>query len=87
MTTRAWRDAAWRLLTTGPVPDRLQLVLHPINWGPEDRPREAIFAGVHAELRAGLDAAERDLAEKMSRHSGVLEHEARLRRGGSGETR
>jgi hypothetical protein len=82
---RAWRDAAWRLLATGPVPDRLQLVLHPVNWGPEDRPREAIFAGVHSQLRDQVDAAERDLAEKMSRHSGVIEHEARLRRGRSGD--
>lgn len=77
---RAWRDAAWRLLTTGPVPDRLQLVLHPVNWDLEDRDRGAIFAGLHAELRDRLDEAERDLAEKVSRHSGVLEHEARLRR-------
>ena len=79
---RAWRDAAWRMLATGPLPQRLQLVLHPVNWGPEDRDRIAIFAGVHAELRARLDEAQRDLAEKVARHSGVLEHEARLRRGG-----
>jgi hypothetical protein len=83
---RAWRDSAWRMLTGGPVPDRLQLVLHPLNWGPEDRSREAIFAGIHAGLRARLDQEERDLAEKVSRHSGVLEHEARLRRApGPGE--
>lgn len=83
---RAWRDAAWRMLDTGPLPERLQLVLHPINWGPLDRDRVAIFAGVHAELRARLDDAERDLAREVARHSGVLEHEARLRRGSRDET-
>jgi hypothetical protein len=84
---RAWRDSAWRMLAAGPVPERLQLVLHPLNWGAQDRSRGEIFAGIHAELRARLDEAERDLAEKVSRHSGVLEHEARLRRApGPGET-
>lgn len=77
---RAWRDASWAMLTTGPLPERFQLVLHPINWAEQDRDRAALFAGVHAELRARLDDAERDLAEKMARHSGVLEHEASLGR-------
>jgi hypothetical protein len=81
---RAWRDATWRMLADGPLPPRLQLVLHPINWAPQDRDRAAIFAGVHDELRAHLGEAERDLADKISRHSGVLEHEARLRREGGG---
>jgi hypothetical protein len=44
---RAWRDSAWRMLAAGPVPERLQLVLHPLNWGAEDRSRAAIFAGIH----------------------------------------
>jgi hypothetical protein len=78
---RAWRDATWRMLTEGPLPSRFQLVLHPINWAPQDRDRASIFASVHDELRARLDAAEGDLAEKVSRHAGVLEHEARIRRG------
>lgn len=81
---RAWRDATWRMLAEGPLPPRLQLVLHPINWAPEDRDRGLIFAGVHDQVRAHLDEAERDLRDKVSRHSGVLEHEARLRRAESG---
>jgi hypothetical protein len=81
---RAWRDATWRMLSAGPVPDRLQLVLHPINWSEEDRDREAIFAGVHAELRDRLDRYERELRAAVSRHSGVLEHEARQKRGDGG---
>ncbi len=76
---RAWRDAAWRMLSTQP-PERLQLVLHPVNWGPQDRQRAGIFAAVHDQLKAGLDRAQHDLADKISRHSGVLEHEAWLQR-------
>lgn len=77
---RAWRDAAWEMLARGPVPTRLQLVLHPVNWSPSDRDRVAIFEGVHEDLRAALQRAQADLLQKISRHAGVLEHEARAER-------
>jgi hypothetical protein len=77
---RAWRDAAWTLLTEGPIPPRMQLVLHPLNWGPHDRDRTAIFHDMHASLARDIEAAGRDLLEKIERHQGVLEHVAREER-------
>jgi peptidoglycan/xylan/chitin deacetylase (PgdA/CDA1 family) len=77
---RAWRDAAWEMLAGGRIPPRLQLVLHPVNWSPSDRDRMAIFRGVHDDVRSVLDRAQADLLQKISRHTGVLEHEARAER-------
>jgi hypothetical protein len=77
---RAWRDATWALLTEGPLPRQLQLVLHPLNWGPVDRDREAIFEEVHTALAREIEDAGRDLLDKIARHTGVVEHTARATR-------
>src|SRR6185295_18124295 len=74
---RAWRDATWDLLTVGPLPPRLQLVLHPINWGPHDRDRVTIFQELHTTLADRMTAAGCDLLGKIAQHQGVLEHDAR----------
>jgi hypothetical protein len=74
---RSWRDSAWEMLTSGRVPPRLQLVLHPVNWADRDRDRVSIFEGVHEELRGVLHGAQTDLLQKIARHAAVLEHEAR----------
>ncbi len=76
---RAWRDATWQLLTVGPLPPRVQLVLHPINWGPQDRDRVTIFQAVHTALADRITVAGCDLLGKIAEHQGVVEHEARTR--------
>ncbi len=82
---RAWRDGTWTLLTEGPVPHRLQLVLHPINWGPQDRDRVTIFQALHTALADRITAAGCDLLGKIAEHQGVLEHDARQSRGWSAD--
>ncbi len=77
---RAWRDAAWQILSEGPLPARLQLCLHPVNWGENDRSRAEIFAAVRRDLVESIDRGHADLLEKIAVHSGVREHEARSRR-------
>jgi hypothetical protein len=77
---RAWRDAAWRILSEGPVPTRLQLCLHPVNWADNDRSRAEIFAAVHRDLVESIDRGHADLMEKVAAHAGVGEHEARSKR-------
>jgi hypothetical protein len=84
-SARAWRDAAWNLLVEGPLPPRVQLALHPINWGPTDRTRDAIFTGIHAGLADEIHAAGRVLRDQIDRHAGVVEHEARLERNRAGD--
>ncbi len=76
---RAWRDGGWAMLTGGDFPPRLQLLLHPINWGERDRDRDTIFREVHEELIASTAAARDELLAQIACHSGVLEHEGRRR--------
>lgn len=73
---RAWRDAAFGVLSGGP-PARLQLALHPVNWGITDRSREAIFDGVHSDLSDFVLRQGRELLEAIRRHDGVCQHERR----------
>jgi hypothetical protein len=78
---RAWRDEAWSTLAAGGrLPQRFQLALHPINWSARDRDRMGIFRALHQELAASIETEGRDLLEKIRRHEGVLEHDARVRR-------
>jgi len=77
---RAWRDASWRVLFEGPLPDRLHLCLHPVNWAEHDRSRAEIFAGVRREVMQAIEASHADLMEKVSVHAAVKEHEARSAR-------
>jgi hypothetical protein len=74
---RAWRDATWDLLSGGPLPAQLQLVLHPLNWGPTDRDRRTIFEDVHSTLARDITAAGTELMAQIDRHQAVLEHTAR----------
>jgi hypothetical protein len=77
---RAWRDHAWEMFASDRFPPRLHLALHPINWSDEDRDRTRIFEDVHDELHHVVEATKQDLLAKIGKHSGVLEHEARLAR-------
>ena len=79
-SARAWRDDAWNLLVKGPLPPRVQLALHPINWGRADRSRHAIFTGIHAALADDLQSLGAVLIDQIDRHAGVVEHEASLER-------
>jgi len=74
---RAWRDAGWRMLETGEIPKRLQVLLHPINWSDRDRDRTAIFRSVHDDLCGEIRRAGDELLAKIAVHSGVAEHEQR----------
>jgi len=76
---RAWRDSGWAMLERGAFPRRLQLSLHPINWGETDRDRVTIFRELHEELMAGTAAARDELLAKIACHGAVLEHEGRGR--------
>ena len=77
---RAWRDSTWTLLTEAPLPRRIQLVLHPINWASEDRDRVTIFSDLHTTFARDIAAAGGDLLDAIGRHQGVVEHDARERR-------
>lgn len=77
---RAWRDAAWRILSEGPVPAHLQLCLHPVNWAENDRSRAEIFAAILRDVVESINRGHADLMEKVADHAGVREHEARSRR-------
>jgi len=81
---RAWRDSAWSILDSGELPARFQLALHPINWSDEDRDRVNVFRSVHRELARAIETAGQDLLDKIQRHPGVVEHQARARRAAEG---
>ena len=74
---RAWRDGAWQILNAGPLPDRFQLALHPINWSNHDRSRTQIFSTVHRDLTTAINEAGRVLLDQIERHPAVIEHEER----------
>ena len=74
---RAWRDTAWRMLTEGPLPGRLQLALHPINWAENDRNRVTIFRELHLDLANRVLREGEDLLAKIAVHPAVVEHNAR----------
>jgi len=74
---RAWRDIAWRVLADGPLPPRLQLALHPINWADEDRDRFTIFREMHLDLANAVLSEGEDLLAKIAVHPAVVEHNAR----------
>jgi hypothetical protein len=76
---RAWRNASWSMLTSGALPPRLHLCLHPLNWADADRDRVTIFRAVHEELAASIDAARDELLAQIACHTGVVEHDARER--------
>lgn len=74
---RAWRNTAWQMLTEGPLPGRLQLALHPINWAEEDRDRVTIFRELHLDLANRILSEGEDLLAKIAVHPAVVEHNAR----------
>ena len=77
---RAWRDAAWSMFASGPLPRRFQLALHPINWSTSDRNRADLFRSIHADLARSIETAGEVLFEQIQAHPAVIEHEARADR-------
>lgn len=73
---RAWRDASWRILSEGPVPDRLQLGLHPVNWAEGQRSRAEVFAAVRGDALQAIERSHDDLLRKVAAHAAVREHDA-----------
>jgi len=77
---RAWRDATWRFLNDGPLPLRIQLGLHPINWAATDRDRTTIFQSLHEDLARAVLSQGEELLAKIAVHPAVVEHNARSSR-------
>lgn len=77
---RAWREEGWALFGNDPPPRRLHLALHPINWGATDRDRMEIFARVHDDAIRAMQELKDELLDRIRKHSGVIEHEARFER-------
>jgi len=73
----AWRNDAWRALTAGPLPDRFQLLVHPLFWAAEHADRWARLDAWQAAQRRRLDGAVQAVRRAWSEHAGVREHEAR----------
>jgi hypothetical protein len=79
---RAFRDAGWRVLSGGePLPQRFQLVLHPIDWTAEGNTMEELFGGVHERAADALRREGAELLRLLGEHSGVREHRAAIARG------
>jgi len=73
----AWRDRAYRALTTGPRPSRLQILIHPVFWS--DKPGDC-----RARLKSFIDAQHdrievkrRMMENSLKKHPGVIESDCR----------
>ena len=77
----AWRDATVRAFQHPPLPDRIQLLIHPFYWAPEAANR---WQRLDAWLQASQDLA-RQRAEYFRQiwtaHEGVAEHDRRVASG------
>jgi len=74
----AWRDAAYEALTSGDIPPRLQLLIHPVYWGDgvgDRRTRLAEWAEKNGHYVANFL---RDLEKHWPTHTGVAEHDRRM---------
>lgn len=73
----AWRDAAHAALTSGNIPPRLQLLIHPVYWGDGPGDRHSRLA----EWRRQRDQAAADFLHELEQlwpgHAGVIEHDRR----------
>jgi hypothetical protein len=75
----AWRNETAAMLQTGALPERFQLLIHPIFWdqGPGDRwARLNGLVERRVELLEDAAAATRAL---WTQHAGVIQHDARTR--------
>jgi hypothetical protein len=73
----AWRDQTYALLTRGPLPARLQLLIHPIYWDERPGDRSMRLRGWLRGRTAGLEDYARHVVDLWKDHDGVREHDRR----------
>ena len=73
----AWRDHAVEAIGRDALPDRLQLLIHPMLWGEAPGRRLARLEAWQNDIRDNLRQSAKRVSALWSAHSGVREHEAR----------
>ena len=78
----AWRDRTYEVLTgdNENIPPRLQLLIHPVHWGPKAQDRWTRLAAWVADRERFLRESERLVEGIWRSHPGVAEHDRRLAR-------
>lgn len=78
----AWRDRTYEVLTgdSENIPPRLQLLIHPVHWGPKAQGRWTRLAAWRADREQFLRERERLVEGIWRSHPGVAEHDRRLAR-------
>lgn len=74
----AWRDQAVELFRRGELPEKIQMLFHPIFWGRNDHNREVLLDRLISRLQKRLETVRSETKHIWSRHRGLIEHEARL---------
>ncbi|HWC12402.1 MAG TPA: hypothetical protein VG455_14425 [Acidimicrobiales bacterium] len=78
----AWRDGFVQAMESGPLPPRVQLLIHPEFWAEQDGNRWQRLEGIVEEQVEGIRCVG-DLTERLwLGHQGVAEHDRRLLRSG-----
>ena len=73
----AWRNTTFEILTSGQLPDRLQLLVHPLFWGGQSGNRwERLQTFVNGSQTKLLKQQE-EIRELWLTHPGVREHDSR----------
>jgi len=80
----AWRDEAVRILSSSTLPDRIQVLTHPLYWDVRHADRLERLRALVEERARGDQAAEEVLAALWARHPGALQAAARNQEGRSG---
>jgi hypothetical protein len=74
----AWRDEADELFRRGKLPEKIQILFHPIFWGANHRSRDVRLDQLILRLQERLEIVRSETKHIWSRHDGLREHEARL---------
>jgi hypothetical protein len=73
----AWRDNAHDIFTSGDIPGKLQLLIHPIHWGETHRHRRENLQQWYRRRDEILRQDVRAVEEIWENHTGVAEHDRR----------
>ena len=76
----AWRDEAWDFLQGATLPDRLQLLIHPIFWRHEPADRLSRLEEFIDQRKKELDGIARHTRAMWGAHPAVIEHDGRSAR-------
>jgi len=74
----AWRDEADELFRLGKLPDKIQILFHPIFWGRKHCGRKLRLEHLVLKLQKRLKTFRSEAEGVWSRHHGLREHEERL---------